>query len=74
MELAAYLSRNLAPEKEAMVKRCALLCKADLTSLMVGEFPTLQGIMGREYALRSGEKEETAQGISEHYLPVSVGS
>jgi len=73
-ELAAYLSKNLAPEKEEMVRRCALLCKADLTSLMVGEFPTLQGIMGREYALRSGEKEETAQGILEHYLPAAVGS
>jgi len=73
-ELAAYLSRNLAPEKEEMVRRCALLCKADLTSLMVGEFPTLQGVMGREYALRSGEKEETAQGILEHYLPAAVGS
>jgi glycyl-tRNA synthetase beta chain len=72
-ELAAYLSRKLAPEKEAMVRQCALLCKADLTSLMVGEFPTLQGIMGREYALRSGEKEETAQGILEHYLPAAVG-
>jgi glycyl-tRNA synthetase beta chain len=74
IELAAYLSRNLAPEKEEMVRRCALLCKADLTSLMVGEFPTLQGIMGREYALRSGEKEETAQGILEHYLPSAVKS
>ena len=72
--LAAFLSRKLAPEKEEMVKRCAFLCKADLTSLMVGEFPTLQGIMGREYALRSGEQEETAQGIFEHYLPASMGS
>jgi glycyl-tRNA synthetase beta chain len=73
-ELAAYLARKLAPEKEGIVNRCAFLCKADLISLMVGEFPTLQGIMGREYALRSGEEEETAQGIFEHYLPVSVGS
>ncbi len=70
--LAAYLSRKLAPEKEEMVRRSAWLCKADLTSLMVGEFPTLQGVMGREYALRSGENEEVAQGIYEHYLPVSA--
>ncbi len=70
--LAAHLSRKLAPEKEEMVRRSAWLCKADLTSLMVGEFPTLQGVMGREYALRSGETEEVAQGIHEHYLPVSV--
>ncbi|MBI4767094.1 MAG: glycine--tRNA ligase subunit beta [Deltaproteobacteria bacterium] len=74
VRLAAALARKLAPEKEAMVKRCAFLCKADLISLMVGEFPNLQGIMGREYALRSGEEEETARGIFEHYLPVSVGS
>jgi glycyl-tRNA synthetase beta chain len=74
MGLAAFLSRKLAPEKEETVTRCAFLCKADLTSLMVGEFPTLQGIMGREYALRSGEKEETARGIFEHYLPTSIGS
>ncbi|MGC1402372.1 MAG: glycine--tRNA ligase subunit beta, partial [Thermodesulfobacteriota bacterium] len=70
--LAAHLSRKLAPEKEEIVRRSAWLCKADLTSLMVGEFPTLQGVMGREYALRSGENEEVAQGIYEHYLPVSA--
>lgn len=70
--LSAYLSKKIAPEKEEMVKRSAWLCKADLTSLMVGEFPTLQGIMGREYALRSHEPEEVAQGIFEHYLPTTV--
>lgn len=74
IKLAAFLARKLAPEKEEMIRRCAFLCKADLTSLMVGEFPTLQGVMGREYALRSGEQEETAQGIFEHYLPISAGS
>ncbi|MBA4395388.1 MAG: glycine--tRNA ligase subunit beta, partial [Desulfobacca sp.] len=72
--LSAFLSRRLAPEKEEMVKRSSWLCKADLTSLMVGEFPDLQGIMGREYALRSGEPEEVSQGIFEHYLPGSMGS
>jgi glycyl-tRNA synthetase beta chain len=70
--LAAHLSRKLAPEKEEMVRRSAWLCKADLTSLMVGEFPTLQGVMGREYALRSRENEEVAQGIYEHYMPFSA--
>jgi glycyl-tRNA synthetase beta chain len=74
VDLAAYLSKKLAPEKEDLVKRCAWLSKADLTSLMVGEFPTLQGVMGREYAFRSGEPEEVAQGIYEHYLPVSADS
>jgi glycyl-tRNA synthetase beta chain len=72
--LSAYFSQKLAPEKVELVKRSSWLCKADLTSLMVGEFPDLQGIMGREYALRSGEPEEVAQGIFEHYLPGSLGS
>ncbi|MFH0787614.1 MAG: glycine--tRNA ligase subunit beta [Pseudomonadota bacterium] len=72
--LSTYLSRTLAPEKEELVRRASWLCKADLTSLMVGEFPDLQGIMGREYARRSGEPEEVAQGIFEHYLPSSLGS
>lgn len=71
--LSTFLSKGLSPKNEASVKRCAWLCKADLTSLMVGEFPTLQGVMGREYALRSGEPAEVAQGVFEHYLPASAG-
>ncbi|MBI2264375.1 MAG: glycine--tRNA ligase subunit beta [Armatimonadetes bacterium] len=51
------------------VKRCAQLCKADLATQMVFEFPDLQGIMGREHALADGEPRETAEGIFEHYLP-----
>ncbi|MBU0672277.1 MAG: glycine--tRNA ligase subunit beta, partial [Candidatus Margulisbacteria bacterium] len=51
------------------VRRIAQLCKADLTTKMVYEFPELQGIMGREYALLSGEDARVAQGIFEHYLP-----
>ena len=53
--------------------RAALLAKADLESLMVGEFSELQGIMGREYALLAGEKPEIASAIYEHYLPVVAG-
>ena len=49
--------------------RAARLSKADLTTHMVVEFPGLQGIMGREYALRSGENPRVAAAISEHYLP-----
>jgi glycyl-tRNA synthetase beta chain len=71
-ELAAFLARLLVPEKEARVRRCARLAKADLTSHMVGEFPSLQGVMGREYARLSGEDPEVAQGIFEHYLPLSA--
>ncbi len=71
-ELTGYLARLLVPEKEALAKRCARLAKADLTSHMVGEFPSLQGVMGREYARLSGEDPEVAQGILEHYLPLSA--
>jgi glycyl-tRNA synthetase beta chain len=49
--------------------RAALLCKNDLLTEMVYEFPNLQGIMGKEYAKNSGENEAVGQGIYEHYLP-----
>jgi glycyl-tRNA synthetase beta chain len=50
-------------------ERAALLCKSDLLTEMVGEFPELQGVMGREYALHQGEPPAVAQAIDEHYLP-----
>jgi len=50
-------------------RRIAELAKADLTTKMVYEFPELQGVMGREYALLSGEDAKVAEGIFEHYLP-----
>jgi glycyl-tRNA synthetase beta chain len=53
----------------ATIERAATLAKADLVTGMVGEFPELQGIMGREYALSSGEPPEVAQAIADHYLP-----
>ncbi len=53
--------------------RAAYLCKADLVTEMVGEFPTLQGVMGMEYARVSGEPEQVAVAIFEHYLPRSAG-
>lgn len=52
--------------------RAATLMKADLVTGMVGEFPELQGVMGREYARHSGEPAEVAQAIFEHYLPRSA--
>lgn len=55
------------------VRRAASLCKADLMSQMVGEFPTLQGVMGRHYALAAGEPEGVAAAIEEHYLPRFAG-
>jgi len=68
--LAAALTRAVGrPELLEVVDRAALLAKADLTTGMVGEFPELQGIMGREYALASGEPPAVAQAIADHYLP-----
>lgn len=67
--LARYLAEKLAPGTEDNAARAALLSKADLVTQMVGEFPELQGVMGREYASRSGEKTEVATAIYEHYLP-----
>ncbi|MGD9949565.1 MAG: glycine--tRNA ligase subunit beta [Desulfobulbus sp.] len=72
-KLAGILADSIAPELKADVERVATLAKADLLSSMVGEFPTLQGIMGRVYALKDGEKPEIAQAIEEHYLPVRAG-
>ncbi|RLB07319.1 MAG: glycine--tRNA ligase subunit beta, partial [Deltaproteobacteria bacterium] len=72
-ELALRLAEELAPEDKEVVARGAYLCKADLVTEMVGEFPHLQGVMGREYALRSGEDPAVAQVIFEHYLPRFAG-
>ena len=53
--------------------RAAHLCKADLATQMVVEMTSLQGVMGREYALKSGEPPAVAEAIFEHYLPRSAG-
>jgi len=55
------------------VLRAASLCKADLVTAMVGDFPELQGEMGRIYALKSGEDPAVATAIFEHYLPRYAG-
>ncbi|MDP2046510.1 MAG: glycine--tRNA ligase subunit beta, partial [Deltaproteobacteria bacterium] len=68
-ELAVSLSRQLAPELAEAVARAATLCKADIVTEMVGEFPSLQGVMGRQYALLSGEPPEVAEALFTHYLP-----
>ncbi|WP_449243857.1 glycine--tRNA ligase subunit beta [Desulfobacca acetoxidans] len=71
--LARYLAERLLPDSITPVYRAATLCKADLVSGMVGEFPSLQGIMGREYALLAGEAPEVADAIWAHYLPRHAG-
>ncbi|NEQ98301.1 MAG: glycine--tRNA ligase subunit beta [Cyanothece sp. SIO2G6] len=59
----------LEVEERTPIERAALLCKADLVTQMVGEFPELQGVMGQKYALASGESQAVANAIVEHYLP-----
>lgn len=57
----------------SLAKRAARLCKADLVSQMVGEFPELQGTMGGYYAVNSGENPLVALAIAEHYQPAFSG-
>lgn len=57
----------------AASQRAGSLCKCDLVSHMVGEFPELQGTMGRYYATKSGEDTTVAQAIGDHYLPAFSG-
>ncbi len=68
VELSGFIA-NLMGFDEEKAKRGAYLSKADLLTQMVYEFPELQGVMGREYALISGEDKEVAQAIYEQYLP-----
>jgi glycyl-tRNA synthetase beta chain len=72
-QLAVGLARELDPEVLEMTDRAALLAKCDLETGMVFEFPELQGVMGREYALLEGENPRIAKAIFEHYLPVQAG-
>jgi glycyl-tRNA synthetase beta chain len=68
----AKLARTLAPACGAdpdLAERAAQLCKADLVTGMVGEFPELQGVMGSYYAAKQGEHPDVARAIAEHYAP-----
>lgn len=67
MDLAVFFELN--PEEQKIAQRAAHLCKADLGTFMVIEMTSLQGEMGREYALKSGERPEVAEAVFEHYLP-----
>ncbi len=71
--LAGFISGKIAPDLLETVERASLLCKADLVTGMVGEFPKLQGAVGREYARLQGERPEVAEAIYEHYLPAFAG-
>ncbi len=71
--LAKKIAERAAPESAENVARAARLCKADLETQMVYEFPELQGIMGGYYAERSGENPEVALAVKEHYRPAFAG-
>ncbi|MDR2259618.1 MAG: glycine--tRNA ligase subunit beta [Azoarcus sp.] len=71
-KLAGGIAARLHADVEA-ARRAARLAKADLVTGMVGEFPELQGIMGRYYALADGEAAEVAEAIAAHYQPRFAG-
>jgi len=67
--LAVEIASHIEGADKDRVRSAARLCKADLVTGMVGEFPELQGVMGRYYALADGEHPEVAEAIAEHYAP-----
>ena len=75
VHLTEFLCDELSADQalRANAARAAHLCKADLVSQVVGEFPKLQGIMGRVYAAESGEPTDVATAIEEHYQPTFSG-
>lgn len=70
--IAARVADLIGADRDEAV-RAAQLAKVDLLTLMVGEFPELQGIMGEYYALHDGESETVAKAIREHYQPRFAG-
>jgi glycyl-tRNA synthetase beta chain len=70
--LCSFIADKIGLQKEKLI-RASTLCKADLVTGVVGEFPELQGYMGMIYASNSGEDKEVAEAIYEHYLPKFAG-
>jgi glycyl-tRNA synthetase beta chain len=73
--LAGFIASSLRPQDGDLKRACeraADLCKADLLTGVVGEFPELQGIMGGEYAKHDGESEAVSLAIGQQYLPRSI--
>jgi glycyl-tRNA synthetase beta chain len=75
-KLGEYLADKAGSNREVKqhIERAAWLCKADLVSQMVVEFPKLQGIMGRVYAEKAGEPDSVATAVEEHYRPIYSGA
>ncbi|MGH6895376.1 MAG: glycine--tRNA ligase subunit beta [Geminicoccaceae bacterium] len=71
--LAGWLAQRVPEARPGLAARAALLGKADLVTDMVKEFPELQGVMGRHYALHDREPPEVAVAIAEHYAPQGPG-
>ena len=69
-KLTVEIARSVPRAKPAMAIEAARLCKCDLVSGMVGEFPELQGVMGRYYALAQGAPDDVADAIRDHYKPL----
>ena len=72
-QLAGFLSDDLNISKEK-VQVAASISKSDLCSDLVGEYPELQGVMGKYFALAQGFEEDIANSVSDHYLPVGLTS
>ncbi|MGI6451639.1 MAG: glycine--tRNA ligase subunit beta [Desulfitobacteriia bacterium] len=74
-KLAALIAAEmgLSTGEKELVDRTAYLCKADLVTRMVYDFPELQGIMGAYYAEKSGEEPEVCRAVAEHYRPTHTG-
>lgn len=76
VQMAEHLrkSTNILNDSELeLLKRSAYLCKADLSTHMVYEFPSLQGVMGQYYALKDNEPKAVCDAIREHYMPKGAG-
>ena len=72
-KLASPVSDQLNLSKEK-IEIASSICKADLVSDLVGEFPELQGVMGRYFAIEQGFEEDVSFAISDHYLPIGINS
>jgi len=73
VRLASILSERLLPEKRPLIERAAWLSKTDLLTGVVREFPELQGLMGKYYAINDKEDPEVAEALREQYLPAHSG-
>ncbi|MBI4681567.1 MAG: glycine--tRNA ligase subunit beta [Nitrospirae bacterium] len=71
--ISSFISGLINPDLKEKIQRASMLCKADIVTGVVGEFPELQGYMGMTYAQISGEDSDIASAIFEHYLPRFAG-